>query len=141
MQSKDECLFEGVGRYMRYSQAPFDPYGPAHVRNADPRQRRDYRERRQNARTLRYENDPPLCPDSRFVDPAGYADRCQKHGIVTSSAPLHPTRLVGISPGVKGRRQNKLLAQSPIIGRSAPGLFTKSHSLLGHFPSRNTSCR
>lgn len=112
-QPEDECLFERVGRYMRYSQAPFDAYGLAHVRNADPRQRRDYRERRQNARPCRYENDATLCPDSRFVDPAGYADRCQKHGIVKPAAPLHPTRLVGIFPGAKGRRQNKSLAQSP----------------------------
>ena len=111
---------------MRYSQTPFDPYCAAHVRHADPCKRSDHRKRRQNARTLRYEDDPPLCADSRFVDPARHANSRQEHGAVKSCRPNAPYEISRDLSGRKGAAAKRVA--DTVAHRSAasrPRLFTK----------------
>lgn len=97
-QSEDERLFEGVGRYMRYSQTPFDAHGSSYVCHTHSGKRGDARQCGQDAGTLQYEYDPPLCPNPRFIHYAEHADRSQSDGPVNrtvSEGHERPQRING----------------------------------------------
>lgn len=53
-----------------------------YVRNPDAGQRRDNRQRRQDARPCQRQHDAPLCKGPRLVDHARHGGRRRKHGVV-----------------------------------------------------------
>ena len=69
-QPEDERLPEGAGRHLRHPQTADDPLRKALFRHLHAGQRRLDRERRQDARTLRHEDDAPLRQGARPDHPA-----------------------------------------------------------------------